>query len=72
MKRFLKGTVDIKPTHIEGYPDYPLCLEPRDISAMIKEERLCREKYGYKKYSERTFNEFLRIKRLMTEEPQVY
>jgi len=37
---------------IEGYPDYPQCLEKIDLQNVILEEELCRLKFGYKKMSD--------------------
>ena len=28
-------------TEVEGYPDYPLCLEPKDVENVCKEDELC-------------------------------
>ena len=55
---------------IEGYPDFPLCLDVADVKSMIEEEELCRMKFGYKKMTDDVYEDFVNTYEFMWQEPE--
>ncbi len=65
LRKYWEEEITEELTEIEGYPDYPNCLEKKDLENVIQEEEMCRLDFGYKKMSDATYENFLNIREKM-------
>ena len=55
---FYKEERKVELEDIEGLPDFPTCLDSKQLDHYIKEEEMIREKFGYRKMFEDTLETF--------------